>query len=65
MKKVQQEREKLFARESSQQAKEECEIFLGLILILLLSMESKLNYNYFFGFSQKKSYTQEESEKIK
>ena len=49
---------KLFTRESSQQAKEEREIFLGFLLITTTSMESKLakSYNYFFlvllkGFS--------------
>ena len=44
---------KLFTRESSQQAKEEREIFLGFLLITTTSMESKLakSYNYFFCFS--------------
>ena len=45
---------KLFTRESSQQAKEEREIFLGFLLITTTTgMESKLakHYNYFFGFS--------------
>ena len=45
---------KLFTRESSQQAKEEREIFLGFLLIITTTgMESKLaeSYNYFFGFS--------------
>ena len=45
---------KLFTRESSQQAKEEREIFLGFLLITTTtSMESKLakSYNNFFGFS--------------
>jgi hypothetical protein len=37
LKKVKQEREKLFTRESSQQAKEEREIFLGFLLILQLN----------------------------
>ena len=41
LKKVKQEREKLFTRESSQQAKEEREIFLGFLLILLLSKHGK------------------------
>ena len=44
---------KLFTRESSQQAKEEREIFLGFLLITTTTgMESKLikSYNYFFGF---------------
>ena len=44
---------KLFTRESSQQAKEEQEIFLGFLLsITTTSMESKLakSYNYFFVF---------------
>ena len=44
---------KLFTRESSQQAKEEQEIFLGFLLITTItSMESKLakGYNYFFWF---------------
>ena len=45
---------KLFTRESSQQAKEEREIFLGFLLITTTTgMESKLakSYNYFFCFS--------------
>ena len=45
---------KPFTRESSQQAKEEHEIFLGFLLIITTtSKESKLakSYNYFFGFS--------------
>ena len=47
-----QEREKLFTRESSQQAKEEREIFLGFLLILQLNkLEGKARTN-FFGFSQ-------------
>ena len=44
---------KLFTRESSQQAKEEQEIFLGFLLVVTTtSMESKLakSYNYFFVF---------------
>ena len=44
---------KLFTRESSQQAKEEQEIFLGFLLIITTtSMESKLakSYNYFLFF---------------
>ena len=41
LKKVKQEREKLFTRESSKQAKEEQEIFLGFLLILQLSMHRK------------------------
>ena len=44
---------KLFTRESSQQAKEEREIFLGFLLITTTTgMESKLakSYNYFFWF---------------
>ena len=41
LKKVKQEREKLFTWESSQQAKEEREIFLGFLLILLLSEHGK------------------------
>src|SRR5918994_6108110 len=43
---------KLFTRESSQQAKEEQEIFLGFLFNYYYSMESKLikSYNYFFGF---------------
>ena len=44
---------KLFTRESSQQAKEEREIFLGFLLITTtIGMESKLAkiYNYFFWF---------------
>ena len=36
LKKVKRKREKLFTRESSQQAKEEREIFLGFLLLLLL-----------------------------
>ena len=40
---------KLFTRESSQQVKEEREIFLGFILISTTSMEIKLTN--FFGFS--------------
>ena len=55
---------KLFTRESSQQAKEEREIFLGFLLITTTAgMESKLNYNYFF--LKVFSNTQEESEKKK
>ena len=53
LKKVKQEREKLFTRESSQQAKEEREIFLGFLLITTTTgMESKLakSSNYFFVF---------------
>ena len=45
---------KLFTRESSQQAKEKREIFLGFLLIITTTgMESKLtkSYNYFFVFS--------------
>jgi len=43
---------KLFTRESSQQAKEEQEIFGVLFLITTTSMEIKLikSYNQFFGF---------------
>ena len=43
---------KLFTRESSQQEKEEREIFLGFILITTTGMENKLakSYNYFFWF---------------
>ena len=40
---------KLFTRESSQQAKEEQEIFLGFLLITTTSMEIKLTK--IFGFS--------------
>ena len=40
---------KLFTRESSQQAKEEQEIFLGFLLITTTSMESKLT-NFFCFF---------------
>ena len=40
---------KLFTRESSQQAKEEQEIFLGFLLIITTDMEIKLTN--FFGFS--------------
>ena len=50
---------KLFTRESSQQSKEEREIFLGFILITTTSMEIKLTN--FFGFSQGLSNTQEEN----
>ena len=42
---------KLFTRESSQQAKEEREIFLGFLLVTTTAgMESKIakSYNYFF-----------------
>ena len=47
MKKVKQEREKLFTWESSQQVKEEREIFLGFLLITTTtSMESKLAKSY-------------------
>ena len=44
---------KLFTWESSQQAKEEQEIFLGFLLVITTTdMESKLakSYNYFLGF---------------
>ena len=41
LKKVKRKREKLFTWESSQQEKEEHEIFLGFLLILLLSMHRK------------------------
>ena len=44
---------KLFTRESSQQVKEEREIFLGFLLITTTTdMKSKLtkSYNYFFVF---------------
>ena len=44
---------KLFTQESSQQAKEEREIFLGFVLIITTTgMENKLakSYNYFFWF---------------
>ena len=40
---------KLFTRESSQQAKEEREIFLGFVLIATISMEIKLT-SFFFVF---------------
>ena len=53
-KREKQKREKLFTLESSQQAKEEREIFLGFLLITTTTcMESKLanSYNNFFGFS--------------
>ena len=46
LKEVKQEREKLFTRESSQQAKEEREIFLDFLLILLLSKQRKLARSY-------------------
>ena len=43
-----QEREKLFTRESTQQAKEEREIFLGFLLILQLNiLESKTRAIFF------------------
>ena len=46
-----QEREKLFTWESSQQAKEEQEIFLGFLLMLQLNkLKGKAGTN-FFGFS--------------
>ena len=51
MKKVKQEREKLFTWESSQQAKEEREIFLGFLLILQLNehgKETKLQLFFWF-----------------
>ena len=41
LKKVKQEREKLFPWESSQQVKEEREIFLGFLLILQLNKHGK------------------------
>ena len=45
-------KEKLFTRESSQQAKEERKIFLDLLLTLQLNkLEGKARIN-FFGFSQ-------------
>ena len=45
--KEKQKREKLFTRESSQQAKEEGEIFLGFLLITTTTcMESKLAKSY-------------------
>ena len=61
---------KLFTRESSQQAKEEREIFWGFILIVLLhkhgkETKHKLQVIYLVGFSQSFSNTQEESEKKK
>ena len=40
---------KLFTRESSQQVKEERDIFLGFLLITTTSME--INLTNFFGFS--------------
>ena len=40
---------KIFTRESSQQAKQEQEIFWGFLLVTTTSMESKLTN--FFGFS--------------
>ena len=46
-----QEREKLFTRESSQQAKEEREIFLGFLLILQLDKLKGKTKLIFFGFS--------------
>ena len=46
LRKVKQEREKLFTRESSQQPKEEREIFLGFLLIVLLNKHGKeISYN--------------------
>ena len=60
---------KLFTRESSQQAKEEQEIFLGFLLILLINKlkikARKKPKLIFFGFSQSFSNTQEESNKTK
>ena len=50
---------KLFTRESSQQAKEEREIFLGFHFNSTTSKEIKLTN--FFGFSQGLSNTQEEN----
>ena len=48
-----QEREKLFTREISQQAKEEREIFLGFLLILQLNkLEGKARTNFFWIFSR-------------
>ena len=43
---------KLFTRESSQQVKEEQEIFLGFLFNYYYNNEIKLikSYNYFFGF---------------
>ena len=45
-----EKKRKLFTRESSQQVKEEREIFLGFHLITTTSMEIKLT-NFFFAFS--------------
>ena len=50
---------KLFTRESSQQVKEEREIFLGFHFNSTTSMEIKLTN--FFGFSQGLSNIQEEN----
>ena len=48
-----QEREKLFTRESSQQAKEEREIFLSFLLILQLdNLKGKARTKFFLDFSQ-------------
>ena len=60
-----QEREKLFTRESSQQAKEEREIFLGFLLMLQLNRLEGKARTIFFGFSQGYLSTQEESGKKK
>ena len=45
-----QEREKLFTRESSQQAKEEREIFLGFLLMLQLNKLGDKATTNFFGY---------------
>ena len=46
-----QEREKLFTRESSQQAKEEQEIFLGFLLMLQLNkLKGKARTNFLLDF---------------
>ena len=48
-----QERERLFTRESSQQAKEKREIFLGFLLMLQLNkLKGKTRTNFFWIFSR-------------
>ena len=54
---------KLFTRESSQQAKEEREIFLGFLLITTSSMESKLANIFFCFFLRLFKHTRRKLEK--
>ena len=56
---------KLFTRESSQQSKEEREIFLGFLLVTTTGMESKLakGYNLFFTFIKVFKHTRRKLEK--